>query len=116
MGRHFTHQLAVRRDHKLITTGPYAIVRHPGYMFAALGTLGMSLIIASPDSFTHRCGWLDTTLGRVVIGVWGLQNLLLWVLSAHRCQCEDVLLRGRFRGEWDSYSQRVRYRMIPSVY
>lgn len=116
MGRYFTHQLAVRKDHKLITTGPYAIVRHPGYLFGALGALGMSLIIASPGSFTHRCGWLGMAFGRLVIGVWGFQNVLGWVLSYARCQSEDALLREHFREEWDSYSQRVRYRMIPGVY
>lgn len=116
MGRHFTHQLSVRKDHKLITTGPYAIVRHPGYLFGSLGAFGMSLMIASPGSFTRRCGWLNTTFGRVVIGIWAMQNVLGWVLSYARCQSEDGLLREHFREQWDSYSQRVRYRMIPGVY
>ncbi|KAH0833862.1 hypothetical protein J3R83DRAFT_11029 [Lanmaoa asiatica] len=116
MGRHFTHQLAVRKDHRLVTTGPYAIIRHPGYLFGQLSALGMSLMIASPGSFTLRCGWLETTLGRFVIGVWAMQNVLGWVLSYARCQSEDALLREHFREEWDGYSQRVRYRMIPGVY
>ena len=116
LGRHFTHQLAVRKDHKLITTGPYAFVRHPGYLFGALSGFGMSLIIASPGSFTRQCGWLETTSGRLVIGVWAMQNVMGWVLSYARCRSEDALLREQFREEWDSYSQRVRYRMIPGVY
>lgn len=116
LGRHFTHQLAVRKDHKLITTGPYALVRHPGYLFGTLSALGMSLMIASPGSFTRRCGWLETTFGRFVIGVWAVQNVLGWVLSYARCRSEDALLRERFREEWDRYSQRVRYRMIPGLY
>lgn len=116
MGRNFTHQLAVRKDHTLVTTGPYAIVRHPGYMFGMLSASGMSLMIASPGSFTRRCGWLETTFGRVVIGVWAMQNVLGWVLSYMRCQREDVLLRGRFQEEWDDYAQKVRYQMFPGVY
>ena len=116
LGRYFTHQLAVRKDHKLITTGPYAIVRHPGYMFGMMSASGMSLMIASPGSFTRHCGWLGTSFGRVVIGVWAMQNVLGWVLSYMRCQHEDGLLRARFREEWDGYAQRVRYQMIPGVY
>ena len=76
----------------------------------------MSLVIASPGSFTRRCGWLGTTSGRLVVGVWAMQNVLGWVLSYARCQSEDTFLRERFGEEWDSYSQRVRYRMIPGVY
>ena len=116
LGRHFTHHLAIRKDHKLVTTGPYALVRHPGYLFGALSALGMSLVIASPGSFTRRCGWLETGFGRLVIGVWAMQNVLGWVLSYARCRTEDALLREAFREEWDRYSRRVRYRMIPGVY
>lgn len=116
LGRHFTHHLALRKDHKLVTTGPYAIVRHPGYMFGQLSAFGMSLMIASPGSFTRRCGWLETTFGRIVIGVWAVQNVLGWVLSYVRCQNEDALLHEHFGEVWSKYSKRVRYRMIPGVY
>ncbi|KAF8130125.1 hypothetical protein EV363DRAFT_1335151 [Boletus edulis] len=116
LGRHFTHQLALRKDHELITTGPYAIVRHPGYLFGQLSALGMSLMIGSPGSFMRRCGWLGTTVGQVVVGVWAMQVVLGWVLSLARCRSEDTLLRKRFGERWDGYSQRVRYRMIPGVY
>ena len=116
LGRHFTHHLAVRKDHRLITTGPYALMRHPGYFFGTLSGIGMSLMIASPGAFVRRCGWLDTVLGRVVLGVWAGQNVLGWVMSYIRCRTEDELLRARFREEWDAYAGRVRYRMVPGAY
>ncbi|KIK93801.1 hypothetical protein PAXRUDRAFT_828604 [Paxillus rubicundulus Ve08.2h10] len=116
LGRHFTHELALRDQHQLITTGPYAIVRHPGYMFGCISSLGMSLIIASPGSFTLRCGWLKTIFGKTVIGIWAMQNILGWVLSYARTRSEDAMLRERFREEWVRYSQRVRYRLIPGVF
>ena len=31
LGHMFTFEMTIRRDHKLVTTGPYAWVRHPGY-------------------------------------------------------------------------------------
>jgi protein-S-isoprenylcysteine O-methyltransferase Ste14 len=31
LGRLFTFEMSIRSDHKLITDGPYSIVRHPGY-------------------------------------------------------------------------------------
>ncbi|KAF9644887.1 hypothetical protein BDM02DRAFT_829359, partial [Thelephora ganbajun] len=32
LGRHFTYQLAILPSHKLVTTGPYAYIRHPSYV------------------------------------------------------------------------------------
>ncbi|OAX34700.1 ICMT-domain-containing protein, partial [Rhizopogon vinicolor AM-OR11-026] len=31
LGRLFTFELSIRQDHKLVTSGPYSIVRHPSY-------------------------------------------------------------------------------------
>lgn len=117
LGRHFTYTLAVRKDHALVTTGPYAIVRHPSYLSATLGMLGMILVVASPGSFVQRCGWLNgQTFGTVVAGAWAVQNVLVWVFFGARCRREDAFLRECFREEWDKYSRRVRHRMIPGVY
>ncbi|KIJ61730.1 hypothetical protein HYDPIDRAFT_115543 [Hydnomerulius pinastri MD-312] len=116
LGRHFTHQLTLRKDHQLVTTGPYDIVRHPSYLFGTMGALGMSLIMASPGSFTLTCGWLQTGFGKTLISIWAMQNVLGWVLSYARTKSEDVMLRARFAEEWDRYSRRVRYRLIPGVF
>ncbi|HTU43549.1 MAG TPA: isoprenylcysteine carboxylmethyltransferase family protein [Bryobacteraceae bacterium] len=41
LGRNWSGEITVKKDHQLIRTGPYAIVRHPiysGFLFALLGT------------------------------------------------------------------------------
>lgn len=116
MGRHFTHQLSLRKDHSLVTTGPYNIVRHPGYAASWIASLGISLIYASPGSFMRSSGWLSTYLGRVVFGVWVLQLILSCVLSCARSISEDAMLRKHFKEEWGRWSQRVPYRIIPGVF
>lgn len=116
MGRHFTHQLSLRKDHSLVTTGPYNIVRHPGYAASWIASLGISLIYASPGSFIRSSGWLSTYFGRVVFGVWVLQIILSCVLSCARSISEDAMLRKHFKEEWGRWSQRVRYRIIPGVF
>lgn len=115
MGRHFTHQLALRKDHTLVTTGPYNIVRHPGYAASWIASFGISLIYASPGSFMRSSGWLSTHFGRVVFAVWVVQVILSVVLSRARSISEDAMLRKRFAEEWDVWSRRVRYRFIPGI-
>jgi len=41
LGRHFTFQLSIKRNHTLVKDGPYAVVRHPGYTGYLLMVLGM---------------------------------------------------------------------------
>lgn len=41
LGRLFTFELSLRADHKLVTTGPYSVVRHPGYLGVILCISGV---------------------------------------------------------------------------
>ncbi|PPQ92512.1 hypothetical protein CVT25_010344 [Psilocybe cyanescens] len=41
MGRHFTFHVTVLKDHKLVTTGLYSIIRHPGYTGLVLNFAGL---------------------------------------------------------------------------
>ncbi|KAG2088275.1 uncharacterized protein F5147DRAFT_726982, partial [Suillus discolor] len=116
MGRHFTHELSLRKDHSLVTAGPYNIVRHPGYVASWIASFGISLIYASPGSFMRSSGWLSTYIGRTVFGIWTLQLILTGVLSFARAISEDAMLRQRFGEEWVRWSKRVRYRLIPGVF
>ena len=51
LGRMFTFEMSIRKDHMLVTSGPYGIVRHPGYTGALLAVGGMLLLHASEVSF-----------------------------------------------------------------
>jgi protein-S-isoprenylcysteine O-methyltransferase Ste14 len=44
LGKMFTFEMSIQKDHKLVTSGPYNSVRHPGYtgvLFAMSGLLLM---------------------------------------------------------------------------
>jgi len=47
LGRMFTFEMSILRNHKLITSGPYAIVRHPSYVGCILAVSGILLIHGS---------------------------------------------------------------------
>lgn len=46
----FTHDLALRREatHRLVTWGPYALLRHPGYAGFAAWAVGTQLVLRNP--------------------------------------------------------------------
>ncbi|KAK6054885.1 isoprenylcysteine carboxyl methyltransferase family protein [Cooperia oncophora] len=49
-GNGFTHRLALskRPDHRLVTTGIYAFLRHPGYTGWFMWSIGTQLILCNP--------------------------------------------------------------------
>ncbi|TEB37335.1 hypothetical protein FA13DRAFT_1726409, partial [Coprinellus micaceus] len=48
LGHMFTFEMSIRRDHKLVTRGVYAWVRHPAYTGAVAFALGAGGCVASP--------------------------------------------------------------------
>ena len=47
LDRQYSAVLEIKKDHQLITTGPYEKVRHPMYTVLSLFSLGMSLVTAN---------------------------------------------------------------------
>jgi protein-S-isoprenylcysteine O-methyltransferase Ste14 len=83
------------RGHRVIDTGPYAIVRHPGYVSGFLVFIGMPLSLGS---------------------LWALiPTILLCLTVVVRTIWEDQTLREELAG-YNEYTQRVRYRLIPGVW
>jgi protein-S-isoprenylcysteine O-methyltransferase Ste14 len=83
------------RGHHIIDTGPYAIIRHPGYAAACLLFAGMALSLGS---------WWAL----IPVGVTAL-------LLVMRTIWEDRTLRTELAG-YAAYAQRVRFRWIPGVW
>jgi len=83
------------RGHAVCDTGPYGIVRHPGYSGSVLSAFAMVLALDS---------------------VWTLvPATAAVVISAVRIALEERTLRSELPG-YREYSDRVRYRMIPGIY
>lgn len=83
------------RGQAVITTGPYAIVRHPMYLGALFYFAGTSLVLGS---------W------------WGLATIPLFaLLLGIRIGIEEETLRTGLEG-YDDYARNVRWRLIPLVW
>ncbi len=94
LGRNLTDTVVTRRDHTLVTHGPYRWVRHPFYASAALLALGTSLAAAN--------GFLLVS---------GAQVLTLLVIRTRR---EEELLVARFGDSYREYMNRTG-RFLPRV-
>ena len=55
LGNFFTPTVQIQDDHKLITSGPYAIVRHPSYLGAFLCITSGALILNSITGYIAAC-------------------------------------------------------------
>ena len=97
VNRHFEGSVRIQRDrgHRVITTGPYRIVRHPGYVGAMLWGISTPLIIGS-------------VYGLIPGGI----GIILLII---RTSLEDKLLRSELNG-YVEYTKRVRYRLVPGLW
>ncbi|KAI0372375.1 ICMT-domain-containing protein [Pilatotrama ljubarskyi] len=116
LGRHFTFQLSVLREHKLVTSGPYGFVRHPSYtgVIAAMG--GMLATQFAPGGWLRESGWLKTAWGKSAAAVWVAVMACVSVGFVRGARKEDEVLRKEFGTQWDEWAWRVPYALIPCVY
>ncbi len=88
-------KIQTERKHHVISTGPYAYVRHPMYTGAIALILGTGLLLGS---------WYALALGVVLIA-----------LLAYRAVREEDTLKQELDGYGD-YAVRVRWRLVPGVW
>lgn len=58
LGRLFTFEVTIHPTHTLVTSGPYAFVRHPSYTGVWLTLVGSTLVALAPGSWIPEC-WLS---------------------------------------------------------
>jgi protein-S-isoprenylcysteine O-methyltransferase Ste14 len=88
-------RIQTERGHTVIDSGPYAIVRHPGYVAATFLFAGTALSLGSL--------WALVPVGAMV------------VLLILRTRWEDQTLQADLAG-YTEYAARVRYKLIPGVW
>eukprot|EP01083_Nonionella_stella_P018371 51201_1 len=97
IGHSFAYVLSIRKKQSLITSGPYSIVRHPGYTGTFLWLWGDAMYWNNMFSY----GW----------AAFFSLNLI-----RERIPCEERMLATAFQDQWEKYTQNVKNKMIPFVY
>ncbi|MGQ9629780.1 MAG: methyltransferase family protein [bacterium] len=91
----YTVRLGMQPGHRLVTSGPYCLVRHPGYLSYILSMMGVGLALSSLIG-----------LGLAVL----VMPFLLW-----RIRCEEEMLLAEFGDEYKTYMRQTK-RLIPLIY
>ena len=55
LGKYFTPTVQIKDDHRLVTSGPYSIVRHPSYTGAFLAIVAGGVVLESLTGFIISC-------------------------------------------------------------
>lgn len=92
----FTVRLQEDRGHQVITTGPYQLVRHPGYTGVIISFfIGMPLLLGSLPAF------IPALIGALALIV--------------RTALEDRTLQADLPG-YQAFTQQTRYRLLPGIW
>ena len=96
LGEFFTGEVRVREDQRVVTTGPYAVVRHPGYLAGIMMVVGVAIALGT---------WFGALVG-----------LALTALGyAYRVSVEERALVETLGEPYRSYMARTK-RFIPHIY
>ena len=87
LGKNWSQAVTLKEGHELITSGPYALVRHPIYTGFLLGFVG---------SAVARGEWRGLLAVALVFGA-------LW----HKLKLEEKWMRAQFGESYEAYSRRV---------
>ena len=87
LGSNWSRSVTIKQDHELITTGPYAVVRHPIYTGILIGFLGMAIAISQVRGFI----------------AFVLVFLALWL----KLRMEEQWMRSQFGETYATYARQT---------
>jgi protein-S-isoprenylcysteine O-methyltransferase Ste14 len=87
LGSNWSRSVTIKQDHELITTGPYAMVRHPIYTGFLAGFLGTAIALSQVR------GFVAFVLILVILGV--------------KLRMEEQWMRSQFGATYATYAHQT---------
>jgi protein-S-isoprenylcysteine O-methyltransferase Ste14 len=87
LGSNWSSEVTIKQGHELITTGPYAVVRHPIYTGILVGFLGTAIALSQVR------GFIGLTI--VFLGFW------------LKLRMEEQWMRSQFGETYSTYAQQT---------
>ena len=92
LGRNWSAMVTIKQDHRLIRTGPYAIIRHPIYSGLLLALLGTAFVVGEVRGFAAVAF-----------------AFVAWLIKS---RAEERFLREEFGEEYAAYRRKT-YAFVP---
>ncbi|MDP2452980.1 MULTISPECIES: isoprenylcysteine carboxylmethyltransferase family protein [unclassified Kaistella] len=96
LGKYFTVDVTIKKDHQLKTDGFYKYVRHPSYAFSLLTFLGLAIV-------------LNNYISAVIVFV------PVFLMFLYRIKIEEQVLTEQFGQDYSDYRNKTK-RLIPFIY
>jgi len=116
LGKFWSFQLSVRKGHRLVTRGPYSVVRHPSYAAYLIQFVGLIAVSGSQGSWIRESGVLHMRFAKVLAAIYFFLFTLGVFTGIRRVPLEDEMLHNALGEEWESWAKEVKYRLVPGVY
>lgn len=95
LGRLYSPEVTLQKEHRLITDGPYRFIRHPRYLGGIVQGIGLSLLFRS---------WIGLTL-----------TFVFFVIVLFRIKDEEALMSKEFGLDWEAYDKKT-WRLMTFIF
>jgi protein-S-isoprenylcysteine O-methyltransferase Ste14 len=96
LGAHYSGHVSVKKEHELVQSGPYCIIRHPAYAGYVLMALGLAL------GYSSVLGFVSTLF-------------ILLPAAVYRIRVEDRMLAEHFGTQFEKYARKTK-RLLPGIW
>ncbi|KAG1808446.1 uncharacterized protein BJ212DRAFT_1383585 [Suillus subaureus] len=116
LGKFWSFPLSVRKEHRIVTSGPYSIVRHPSYTGFLLQYVGIVITHGSEGSWIRQSGILQVPYMKVLAAIVFFLLTTGALSTIKRSSVEDKMLQRALGEDWENWAKKVKYRLLPGVY
>lgn len=95
LGTNWSAKVTLKKEHELVQSGPYSIVRHPIYTGFEMATLGPAIVVGQLKGFVALA--------------------IIFIAHVLKIRMEEELMNKQFPSQYAEYAKRVK-RLIPFVF